>query len=157
MVACGCDRRRGWLGAISHGFVSMSLVKETRNRPFMKRTAVLLALFAAALIASVLILCWPSGYMASRDIGCGKVNSERGKNICNALSASMEWTWMGHAIISPGWRVTWTGLGHVYCREKITDADLPVLEMLIRGPDWRLKDGAIFNPENLDYILKNGC
>jgi hypothetical protein len=33
--------------------------------------------------------------MISRDIGCANVNSGRGKDICNALSASIEWTWMG--------------------------------------------------------------
>ena len=84
---------------------------------------------------------------------------------------------MGHAIISPGWRMTWIGLGRVYCREKIVAADLPELEVLKRGSDWRLQDGAdslirlisskgnngaeaetsIFNSQNPDYILKNGC
>ena len=143
----------------------------------MKRTAVILAVLAASFIALVLALCWPSGYMITRDIGCSKANSERGKDICDALSASMEWTWMGHAIVSPGWRVTWRGLGRVYCQEKITDDDLPMLEMLKRGSDWRLEFGAdslirlainssgkqtepetsIFNPNNADYILKNGC
>jgi hypothetical protein len=143
----------------------------------MKLPAVLSALFAVALIALALALCWPSGYMASRDIGCAKVHSGCGNDICNAISASMEWTWMGHAIVSPGWRVTWAGLGRVYCREKIAATDLPVLEELKRGSDWRLRDGAddlirlvssnggngtesensIFNPKNPDYILKNGC
>jgi hypothetical protein len=143
----------------------------------MKLPAILSAFFAAALIALALALCWPSGYMVSRDIGCAQVHSERGNDICNALSASMEWTWMGHAIVSPGWRVTWAGLGRVYCREKIVVADLPVLEALKRGSDWRLQDGAddlirlvssisgngtesensIFNPKHPDYILKNGC
>ena len=84
---------------------------------------------------------------------------------------------MGHAIVSPGWRVTWSGLARVYCRENITTVDLPVLEVLKRGSDWRLADGAedltrlttnnagkvtesetsIFNPKNPDYILRNGC
>ena len=83
---------------------------------------------------------------------------------------------MGHAIVSPGWRVTWTGLARVYCRENITIADLPVLEVLKRGSDCRLADGAedlirlttnttgkvtesetsIFNPKNPHYILRNG-
>jgi hypothetical protein len=143
----------------------------------MKRSIAIIALLAAALIGLALILCWPSGNMASRDIGCANANSERGRDVCNALSASMEWTWMGHAIVSPGWRVTWSGLARVYCRENITTADLPVLEVLKRGSDWRLADGAealirlttngtgkvtesetsIFNPKNTDYILRDGC
>jgi hypothetical protein len=143
----------------------------------MKRTIIVPALSAAALLALALALCWPSGYMISRDIGCANVTSGRGKDICNALSASMEWTWRGHAIVSPGWRVTWTGLGRVYCREEISADDLPVLETLKGRSDWRLEDGAddlirlitnnshqttepetsIFNPKNADYILMNGC
>src|SRR5512135_2088904 len=103
----------------------------------MKRSIAIIALLAAALIGLALILCWPSGNMASRDIGCANVNSERGRDVCNALSASMEWTWMGHAIVSPGWRVTWSGLARVYCHENIITADLPVLAVLKRGSDWR--------------------
>lgn len=84
---------------------------------------------------------------------------------------------MGHAIISPGWRITWAGLARVYCREQITATDLPLLEALKKGSDWRLQSGAddlirlvssksgngtepensIFNPKHPDYILKNGC
>lgn len=83
----------------------------------------------------------------------------------------------GTAIVSPGWRVTWTGLGRVYCREEISADDLTVLETLKGRSDWRLEDGAddlirlitnnshqatepetsIFNPKNADYILMNGC
>ena len=85
----------------------------------------------------------------------------------------MEWTWFGHAIISPGWRVTWNGLRRVYCREKIGAADLKTLEHLRMSPDWRLQDGAadlirllspagepengIFNPNNSGYVLRGGC
>ena len=58
---------------------------------------------------------------------------------------------MGHAIVSPGWRVTWSGLARVYCRENITTADLPVLEILKRGSDWRLVDGA----EDLTRLTTN--
>jgi hypothetical protein len=89
----------------------------------------------------------------------------------------MEWTWMGHAIVSPGWRVTWNALRRVYCRAGIGAADVPVLEALKSGSDWRLRDGAdgltrivrsrdgsavepensIFHPANPQYLLKDGC
>jgi len=115
--------------------------------------------------------------MMTRNIGCADVTPGRGKQICQDLSESMEWTWMGHAIVSPGWRVTWKALRRVYCREKTTAADLAVLETLKMGSDWRLQDGAeelirlvrssggqtdesensIFNPTNPQYILKDGC
>jgi hypothetical protein len=89
----------------------------------------------------------------------------------------MEWTWTGHAIISPGWRVTWNALRRLYCREKINRTDLTALETMKRDSDWRLEDGAdelirlvggsggastepensIFNPANPHYVLKDGC
>jgi hypothetical protein len=110
--------------------------------------------------------------MISRDIGCGSVQPGRRENICRALSDSMQWTWMGHAIISPGWRITWSGLRRVYCRQKISVADMAALETLKRASDWRLQGGAedlirlvgggepensIFNSKNEYYILKDGC
>ena len=143
----------------------------------MRRRIAIPAIVAASVIALVLVMGWPDKKMISRDIGCANVAPERGREICNALSDSMEWTWMGHAIISPGWRVTWSALRRVYCREQISAADLPVLETMKRGSDWRLEDGAndlmrlvggsggratepensIFNPTNPHYILKDGC
>jgi hypothetical protein len=135
------------------------------------------ALLVACVIALVLVIGWPDKKMISRDIGCANVTLGRGQEICHALSDSMEWTWLGHAIISPGWRVTWNALRRVYCREKISAADLTALETMKTGSDWRLQDGAdglirlvgssggpanesessIFNPTNPDYILKDGC
>src|SRR5260370_26210670 len=135
-------------------------------------------IIAAGLLALVLVLCWPSGTMASRDIGCAMAAPGRGPDICRAPSASMEWTWMGHAIISPGWRPTWRGLAHVWCALQISDADLPALQALrYASSDWRMESGAddliriaknrdgkgdepensIFNPKNPAYILKDGC
>jgi hypothetical protein len=107
----------------------------------MRRQIVILVL-VAAIVAIALAMAWPGKRMISRDIGCATVTPERAKTICQALSESMEWTWMGHAIISPGWRVTRNGLRQVYCRERPDAADLPALEYLKRGSDWRLQDGA---------------
>lgn len=142
----------------------------------------LLPLFATLVLGAFAIfliaICWPDRQMASRDIGCAKVTSARGQEICSAISASMEWTWMGHGIVSPGWRTTWPGIARVYCNQHVTVADFPVLKSFKAGlPDWRLESGAdnlmrivtnangqgdepessIFNPKNPSYILKNGC
>jgi hypothetical protein len=131
----------------------------------------------AGFLVLVLVMVWPDRKMISRDIGCANVPSQRENEICQALSDSMEWTWMGHAIMSPGWRVTWTALRWVYCRERIGAVDLNALERMKRGSDRRLQDGAdglirlvgsrsgppyesensIFNPANSQYILKDGC
>jgi hypothetical protein len=114
---------------------------------------------------------------ASRDIGCAKVQSGPERDICRALSEALEWTWRGHAIIAPGWRLTWPGLRQVYCGERIAAGDISALETLARGSDWRLEGGAgnllrlvaasagtsdepetsIFNRRNPDYLLKDGC
>jgi len=143
----------------------------------MRRHITIPVIIVASVIAVVLVMSWPDKKMISRDIGCANVTPGRGNEICYALSDSMEWTWMGHAIISPGWRVTWNALRRVYCREKIDAADLKVLEAMKPGSDWRLHDGAdelirlvgsrlattdepensIFNPKNPYYILKDGC
>ena len=134
-------------------------------------------LVAVGVIVLALVMVWPDKKMISRDIGCASRPSGREKKICQTLSDSMEWTWVGHAIISPGWRVTWNALRRVYCREKISATDVVALESMKRGSDWRLQDGAdgllrlvrsrsgppyesensIFNPTNSQYILKNGC
>jgi hypothetical protein len=132
------------------------------------------------LVAIVLVpgaLLWPRGALASRDLGCTKVGLMRAQEICQALSGALEWTWFGHAIIAPGWRLTWQGLRRAYCSERISAADIPALETLVRAPDWRLENGAgnlprlvsaqaggrdepetsIFNPNHPDYLLKGGC
>src|SRR5260370_21044892 len=98
------------------------------------------ALVASSVTALVLVMAWPDKKMISRDLGCAKVTQGRAQEICLALSDSMEWTWMGHGIISPGWRVTWNALRRVYCREKTGTADLTALETLKMGSDWRLQD-----------------
>ena len=143
----------------------------------MRKHSLILVLLASGLTAAMLAMIWPDKRMVSRDIGCEAVASARGKQICTSLSKSMEWTWLGHAIVSPGWRVTWKSLGTVYCRQKINAADLPALEAMRMSSDWRLQDGAdnlirlvqsstgltsepensIFNPANPQYLLKNGC
>ena len=144
----------------------------------MKRKIFFCGVPAALVLALAAALCWPSGYMIHRDIGCAKAESPRGREICEAISGSMEWTWLGHAIISPGWRLGWNGMRDVYCGQKIGEADLPVLEGLRRGArDWRLESGAgnlitlienrdgkggepensVFNPKNQQYILRGGC
>jgi hypothetical protein len=137
---------------------------------------------AIPLIALAGAMCWPDGNMASRDLGCTRESSARGQEICAALADSMRWTWLGHAIVSPGWRVTWDGLREVYCKKRIAAADIPVLKDLKKYkpdfvPDWRLESGAndliqllenadgggdqpensLFNPKNRQYILKGGC
>jgi hypothetical protein len=143
----------------------------------MKRRMVISIVLAALVAAAGVAIVWPDKKMISRDIGCSNVTQSRAKTLCQALSDSMEWTWMGHGIISPGWRATWNVLRNVYCRERIAAVDLPVLGHLKQRSDQRLQDGAdglirlinsvsgqteepensLFNPANPQYLLKGGC
>src|SRR5712692_9568490 len=120
----------------------------------------------------------------SRDIGCAEVAPGRLRQICDAVSASLTWQWMGHAVIAPGYKPSFKGIRNVYCELKIGKDDVKILQILRQYdpkrkwlPDWRLESGAdmllqivanldgtgdepensIFSPKNSSYILKDGC
>ena len=134
-------------------------------------------LLLAAILLVPTAMFWPRGPLASRDLGCANMEPKRAREICRALSETLAWTWLGHAVIAPGWRVTWNGLRRVYCGEQVSEADVPALEAMARASDWRLQSGAenllrllraaegavdepetsIFNPLHSEYLLKNGC
>ena len=71
-----------------------------------------------------------------------------------------------------GWRIGWDGVRDVYCREHVGSADLDALTTLSRGAKSQLQNGAefllhllkgdpeptsIFNPQNPQYVLREGC
>jgi len=114
----------------------------------------------------------------SRDLGCPGVPDERGRMICRRLQQEMEWTWTGHAILSPGWRVTFQSVRRTFCAAGISDRDISALEALQQTTrDWRAQSGAdfllrllrnsngsahedvnsIFNAANPSYLLSGGC
>lgn len=116
--------------------------------------------------------------MLSKDIGCGSIQDARGVDICKALPTNMSFTLLGHATLSPGWRIGFDAIAKVYCDQKITAADIPLLKSMNKNAsDWRLEsataslvlilqnvDGkgdepmtSIYNPKNSNYILKQGC
>jgi len=116
--------------------------------------------------------------MLSHDLGCAGVPDARGRTICARLQQEMEWTWTGHAIVSPGWRVTFQSVRRTYCAEAISDRDIGALEVLQKtAKDWRAQSGAdfllrllrnrngsahedaasIFNASNPFYLMKAGC
>ena len=63
----------------------------------------------------------------TRDLDCEKQTSGRAREICQALENSLEWTWTGHAIISPSFRITIDGIRQVYCSLPITYYDTELL------------------------------
>jgi hypothetical protein len=85
--------------------------------------------------------------MYSHDLGCADYTGRAGE-ICRSLSREMQWEWLGHAIVSPGWRVTFQTMRQVYCKNAITTKDIPALkEMAGYEPfkmiDARLENGAV--------------
>ena len=136
------------------------------------------AWFAGATVMLVLgvmwIFGWPSPGMTTRKLSCARQADPRARQVCIALQEHMEWTWFGHAIVSPGWRVTFRTVREVYCGLSVSASDVPAIENLRKSAtDWRLQDGAqeliwlldgasqpptsIFNPSHPQYLLKDGC
>ena len=62
----------------------------------------------------------------------------------------MEWTWTGHAIVAPSFRVTFDTVKKVYCALSVSAQDTPSLvNMVVRTE--RKADGAM-----ADMQLQNG-
>ena len=116
--------------------------------------------------------------MSLRNLRCAAIPDARAQTICQRLQQEMQWTWTGHAIIAPGWRITFESVRRTYCAEKIGPQDIAALDRLRQTTtDWRAESGAefllrlvrnrdgsgdeditsIFNPANPSFILKNGC
>ena len=109
----------------------------------------------------------------TRSLGCEAYSSSpRALRLCCGLERDLEWSWWGHATVSPGWRIGWDGVRDVYCREHVGSADLDALTTLSRGAKSQLQNGAefllhllkgdpeptsIFNPQNPQYVLREGC
>ena len=62
----------------------------------------------------------------------------------------MEWTWTGHAIIAPSFRVTFVTVKKVYCVLSITAQDTPSLVRMVVQTE-RKTDGTM-----ADMQLQNG-
>jgi hypothetical protein len=63
----------------------------------------------------------------TRELDCERQSSPRAKEICRALESALEWTWTGHAIISPSFRMGLEGMRRVYCTVPITPRDTGLL------------------------------
>lgn len=86
-------------------------------------------------------------YMYSRNLGCDAYGP-RAQDICRSFGREMEWSWLGHAVISPGWRTTFEGMRRVYCKNHIALKDVPALKEMagykpFKTTDWRLEQGVV--------------
>ncbi len=142
------------------------------------RTRSIIAFALLVFLGLIIYGLWPERSLRSVDLHCAAVSDARAAVICHRLEQEMEWTWLGHAIIAPGWRVTFRSVKRTYCAEKVGMDDLPSLERLRRATrDWRAELGAdflirlvrnkdgggdepansIFNPDNPAFVLRGGC
>ena len=65
--------------------------------------------------------------MYTRNLACENQSSVRAKEVCRALEPALEWTWLGHAIVSPSYRMKTERVVNVYCSLPITADDIPAL------------------------------
>jgi hypothetical protein len=88
-------------------------------------------------VLSVILFCATSSIAAAdalyrRSLACDNWTNTRERDICNALEREMEWTWTGHAILAPSFRVTFSTAKQVYCALPITPRDTrPLVDMVL--------------------------
>ena len=141
----------------------------------LKKRRIVFSIPILLLLCVVVYGLLPEPGMGSRDLGCDQ-QPGRVQEICRRLEREMQWTWMGHAVISPGWRVTFESVARTYCAERVSPEDVQTLQNLRQTTkNWRAESGAdslirlvrnrdggenntsIFNPANPSFILKEGC
>jgi hypothetical protein len=101
---------------------------------------------AFAVSGLVLIIASSSGAGAAslytRNLSCQRWSAARANEICKALEREMEWTWTGHAIVSPSYRVTFETVRRTYCALSISAQDTFVLVDMVlaleRKPDGNM-------------------
>jgi len=86
----------------------------------------------------------------SRNLSCSRFSAPRERQLCEALEREMEWTWTGHAIIAPSFRVTFATVKKVYCALSVAAHDTPSLVRMVVLTE-RKTDGTM-----ADMQLQNG-
>lgn len=61
---------------------------------------------------------------------CNQEATQRARAICHSLEQEMQWEWLGHAIVSPGYRVGFESVRKTYCRLPILAEDTATLVAL---------------------------
>ncbi|MDH3702613.1 MAG: hypothetical protein OEU46_14995 [Alphaproteobacteria bacterium] len=92
-------------------------------------------------IAVILVVLFSSapaaGSLYSRDLDCETQGSPRARDICTAVEHGLEWTWKGHAIISPSFRATTKTTAGVFCTLTIGPNDTPTLVQMALDTNYR--------------------
>ena len=67
----------------------------------------------------------------SRNLNCSRWGEKSFHTICEALERELEWTWTGHAIVSPSFRMTAQGAKRAYCGLPVTASMTPSLVRMV--------------------------
>ena len=110
-------------------------------------------LLALAGFSLTLIIATSSSAAAAplytRTLSCQRWSAARANEVCKSLEREMEWTWTGHALISPSFRVTFETVRRVYCALSISPQDTPTLVdmalALERKPDGGMAGAQVVN------------
>jgi hypothetical protein len=142
-----------------------------------RRSQTVFCLFGVLVLTAPMAAC-VERWQYSRELHCENQTDNRARQICRSVERHLEYTCCGHAIISPGYRSTWTTVKAVWCEERIEEKDVAALRALAKANDWRLVSAAesllrlltgrdqygteepetsIFHPANPEYLLKDGC
>jgi hypothetical protein len=139
----------------------------TRSGMAIVRDVLLFATLAAAVGANA------RADVLDRSLGCAAYAGDaRAGELCTRLERGMQWTWMGHALPAPGWRITRDTLRRVWCEARLGPSDAPALRTLSRARDGRLEGAAgsllhliaqdepensILNAHHPQFVLRQGC
>ncbi len=127
-------------------------------------------------LAALALMLWSASAWAgdwTRNLACATQKTPDAAGICKLLETHMEFQWLGHGTLAPGYRVTFASIRKTWCARSFSPADVPVLLQMEQSADWRLQMGtsalrtlvektpqpasSVYNPENPDYILRLGC
>ena len=113
-------------------------------------------------LALVLFLSFSSPAFAaslySRNLSCKDWTAARSNEICRTLEREMEWTWTGHAIVSPSFRITFATVRRTYCAISVSSQDTAALVDMVlaveRKPGDNMAQAQLLNGARfLLYLL----
>lgn len=85
----------------------------------------------AAVLSGLALPGLAADLLLSRQLACEREALPRAQAICRALEREMQWEWFGHAIVAPGYRVSFASVRRAWCRLQPGADDTAVLVGLV--------------------------
>lgn len=98
----------------------------------MKKVHVVFVCAGIIIIGLVWLVMWGdfAEWRYSKDLHCDSFQNVRQTEICKSLEKYQEYTFTGHAIVSAGYRPTFTTATRAWCELSLTETDLQLLDKL---------------------------